>query len=329
MSGSDGKKGSSSGVMDWIGSACRFATDRNDFRRNLLVNLACYIAVLKHITTYHWDDGVLDQQSKAKDMIYELFVAAARKFLSAGRKSLSVSQSLDLAAQILAVDLGLKPALLYDSNSASADQLQQYLSSLQSSQLLSKSLITLDLNGNTLIVNPVSARLNVEQLICHRNVSVIDVCHSLEKPTIADPCGAELRSLTEGLHLLLKEIETLKEAEKPHYVGERSEEWNLCTVFGLLLGYPITYWFDQARSFENCLSMTPLTVTSASATWQAGTLDHRCCLYSFSVPTNLLEELQSELENWRLCLQEKFQQQNVLKALTVCQSTVTLPSVCL
>ncbi|XP_071383120.1 mitochondrial import receptor subunit TOM6 homolog [Centroberyx affinis] len=46
MSGSAGKKGSSgpSGVVEWIGTACRFATDRNDFRRNLLVNLGLFAA---------------------------------------------------------------------------------------------------------------------------------------------------------------------------------------------------------------------------------------------------------------------------------------------
>uniref|UniRef100_A0A671XL43 Translocase of outer mitochondrial membrane 6 homolog (yeast) n=2 Tax=Sparus aurata TaxID=8175 RepID=A0A671XL43_SPAAU len=44
MNGSNGKKSSSSGVMEWIGSACRFATDRNDFRRNLLVNLGLFAA---------------------------------------------------------------------------------------------------------------------------------------------------------------------------------------------------------------------------------------------------------------------------------------------
>ncbi|XP_034536198.1 UPF0739 protein C1orf74 homolog [Notolabrus celidotus] len=263
---------------------------------------------------------------------HDIFVTAARKCLSAGRKSLSASQSLDLAAQVLALDLGLKPALLYDSNGASAGQVQQYLSSLQSSQLLSKSLFTLDLNGNTLIVNPAAARLNVEQLIIHYgNVAVIDICHSLEKPTIADPMRTELKSMTQGLLLLLREMEHLREkAKEPHYtVGDESEEWNLCTVFGLLLGYPVTYWFDQTKSFENCLSMTPLSVTTASATWQADTFDHRCCLYSFSVPTVLFEDVQSKLENWSLCLHERFQQQNILKDLTFCQSTVTLPSVCL
>ncbi|XP_070697442.1 UPF0739 protein C1orf74 homolog [Pempheris klunzingeri] len=259
----------------------------------------------------------------------ELFVAAAHKYLSAGRKSLSGPQSLDLAAQVLAVDLGLKPALLYDSNGASADQVQQYLSSLQSSRLVSKSLLTLDLNGNALIVNPAIVRSNVEQLLHDNGVLVIDVGHSLEKPTTTDPLRGELKSTMHDLLLLLKGLEQLKEAEKPHYVGEKSEEWNLCTVFGLLLGYPATYWFDQTQSFENCLSMTPLVVTTASATWQADATVHTFRLYSFSVPAVLLEEIQSNLEDWRLRLHERFQQQNVLKDLTVCQSTVTLPSVCL
>lgn len=255
----------------------------------------------------------------------ELFVAAARKYLTAGRKSLSVPQSLDLAAQISAVDLGLKPALLYDGNSAGADQVQQYLSSLQSSQLVSKSLLTLDLNENTLIVNPLAVRSHVEQLFHDNNVAVIDVCHSLEKPAVTDPLRGELKSTTHDLLLLLRELE----ADVAHCVGEKSEQWNLCTVFGLLLGYPVTYWFDQTKSFENCLSMTPLVVTTASAIWQADAAGHRCRLYSFSVPADLVKEVQSNLENWRLCLQERFQQQNVLKDLTVCQSTVTLPSVCL
>ncbi|CAG5980579.1 unnamed protein product [Menidia menidia] len=52
------KKDPSSGMMEWISSACRFATDRNDFRRqddvenvfvlsfevNLLVNLGLFAA---------------------------------------------------------------------------------------------------------------------------------------------------------------------------------------------------------------------------------------------------------------------------------------------
>lgn len=259
----------------------------------------------------------------------ELFVAAARKCLCIGRKSLSGLHSLDLAAQVLAVDLGLKPALLYDSNGARVEQVQQYLSLLQSSQLVSKSLLTLDLNGNTLIVNPVTVISNLEQVLCDSHVAVIDVCYSLEKPTITNPLTAELKNMTQHLLLLLRGFEEVREAEKPLYLGEECEEWNLCTLFGLLLGYPVTYWFDQTKSFENCLSMTPLMVTTAAATWQADTACHRCCLYSFSIPAVLHEETQPNLESWRSRLQERFQQQNVLQDLTVCQTIATLPSVCL
>ncbi|XP_069546756.1 UPF0739 protein C1orf74 homolog [Brachyistius frenatus] len=256
----------------------------------------------------------------------ELFVAAARKCLSASKKSLSVAQSLDLAAQVSAVDLGLKPALLYDSNGACAEQVQQYLSSLQSLQLVSRSLLTLDLNGNGLIVNPVAVSANLERVLHDGGVAVVDVRHSLQKPTIADPRRAALESPTRDLLLLLGGSE---QEEKLLYVGEKSEDWNLCTVFGLLLGYPVTYWFDQTESFENCLSVTPLMAITASATWRADGAGHRCRLYSFSIPAALRQETRSNLENWKLRLQERFVQQHVLKDLGINQSIVTLPSVCL
>lgn len=261
----------------------------------------------------------------------ELFVASARKCLHVGKKSLSVPQSVELAGQVLAVDLGLKPALLYDSNSASAEQVQQYLSSLQTSQLVSKSLLTMDLNGNSFIFNPVTVMSSLEQALCDNSVAVIDVCHSLEKPISTDPLKTGLKSIILDLLLLLRGFENLKEAEKPLYVGEKCDQWNLCTVFGLLLGFPVTYWFDQTKSFENCLSMIPLMVTTvtAAATWQVDAEPHRHCLYSFSIPDVLHEETHSNLKIWRLHLQEQFQQQNVLKDLTVCQTIVTLPSVCL
>nr|XP_054594489.1 UPF0739 protein C1orf74 homolog [Nothobranchius furzeri] len=257
--------------------------------------------------------------------VQALYVDVARKYLSAGRKSLSVPQSLDLAAHVSAVEAGLKPALLYDSNGACAAQVQQYLSSLQSLQLVSESLFTLDLNGNSLIVNTGAVRSNLERVLCDDSVAVIDVCHSLDQPAVSNSQRGEMKSVMEDLLLLLEQHE---EAEKPLYV-EKSEEWNLCAVFGVLLGFPVTYWFDQTESFENCLSMTPLMVITASASWQADGPHHRCCLYSFTLPAALQEETRPKLEDWELRLQERFKQQRILKDLRISQATVSLPSVCL
>lgn len=256
------------------------------------------------------------------------FVAAAHQCLSVGRKCLSVPQSLDLAAQVTAVDLGLKPALLYDSNGAGSDQVQQFLSCVRSRRLLSESLSVLDLNGNTVIINPSAVRSNVERAFCDGGAAVIDVRHFLERPTVVEHHTGAIKDMTRELLLLLKELEQLQDG-KPLYAGKKSEDWNLCTAFGLLLGYPVTYWFDQTSSFENCLALTPLVVTTASALWQKETSGHRCCLYSFSLPAALLHETRPILDNWRCGLQDRFQQQNVLQDLIICQKTVTLPSVCL
>ncbi|XP_077429359.1 UPF0739 protein C1orf74 homolog [Vanacampus margaritifer] len=260
---------------------------------------------------------------------WEVFVAASRKCLSTGRKSLSVPQSMDVAAQLSAVDLALKPALLYDANGASAEQVHRYLRWCQSSQLVSDSLVTLDLNGNSFIVNPGATRANLEKVLHNSGPVVIDVCHSLAKPAIIEPVRAGLKSIAQQLLFLLSGLDAAKDVDKGVYVAEGSDEWNLSAVFGLLLGYPAIYWFDQTESFENCLAMTPLTVTTASATWPAGDIDHKCCLYSFSIPAVLQNDTLPNLEEWKLGLQERFRQQNIHKELTVCQSAVTLPSVCL
>ncbi|XP_072308500.1 UPF0739 protein C1orf74 homolog [Eucyclogobius newberryi] len=257
----------------------------------------------------------------------DVIVAATQNCLSARKKSLSLLRSLDLFSQVLAVDLGLKPALLYDANCASSEQVQHYLSSLQSSQIVSESLFTLDLNDNTLIVNKEFVLLHIHEILNCGSVGVVDVSHLLKSPVLFDQSRGEFMDMMQKLQLLIQGCE--RHNPEPLYVGEQCEEWNLCTSFGVLLGYPVTYWFDQNKSFENCLSMTPLMVTSASATWKTDATSHTSCLYSFSIPVDLFKKSQSILKHWNSRLKERFEKQHVLTDLTICQTTVTLPSVCL
>ncbi|KAJ7999786.1 hypothetical protein DPEC_G00198040 [Dallia pectoralis] len=265
----------------------------------------------------------------------EVFVAAARKHLRARKKHLADTVCLSLAAQVLAVDLGLKPALLYDSNTASAEQVHNYLKSLQTAQLVSQSLQTVVLSDNSLIVNPSLTIKNLKELLTRRTVTVVDVCHSLEQPVITE---LQWKVISDMILTLLDHMnqfgQHLEMGSSPHCIERiHCESWNLCTLFGILLGYPSTYWFDQSRSFENCLAMTPLVVTRAVASWQAGSVaveeGHTYCLYSFSTPEVLYAETQPVLDNWTTQLQECFQQQTVFSGLSVTRSTVTLPSVAL
>nr|ACO13853.1 C1orf74 homolog [Esox lucius] len=264
----------------------------------------------------------------------ELFVTAARKCLRTGKKHLADTVCLNLAAQVLAVDLGLKPALLYDSNTASAEQVQNYLKSLQAAQLVSQSLQTMVLCDNSLIVNPSLTITNLKELLVRRTVTVVDVCHSLEQPVITElPWKAIGDTIQTLLDHMKQSGQLLEMGSSPHCVEKRHcESWNLCTLFGILLGYPTTYRFDRSKSFENCLAMTPLVVTKAMASWQAGSVaveGHKYCLYSFSTPEVLCAETQPVLDNWIAQLQEYFQKQTVFSGLSVTRSTVTLPSVAL
>lgn len=53
------------GIAEWIRAACRFATDRNDFRRNVLVNLGLFAAgvwVAKNVSDRQFFNNV-DRQA--------------------------------------------------------------------------------------------------------------------------------------------------------------------------------------------------------------------------------------------------------------------------
>lgn len=249
------------------------------------------------------------------------FLDAARQCLSVGRKSFSGRASLDLATHTLAIDLGLKPALLYDLNRATADQVYHYVHVLQSLGAVSKSLAVLDIGGDAMIVNVDAAVALLKQALFGSGTTVIDI------GTVAQIAVAEL--LPEKIRSMLQDVvAVLQTCNGLTPLSVRSEGWNLCTLFGFLLGYPFTYWFDPGMSSGDSLSMVQLSVTNASVSWPAES-GSSCCIYSFSYPTILHSQTRSALDSWGQALGERFHKQNVLRNLTITQSTVVLPSVCL
>jgi len=257
----------------------------------------------------------------------EILISAAQKLLCPRKKRLSPSTCLDVTVQIIAVDLGVKPALLYDSNAASPEQLHLYLSSLQEYGVVTNSLRILSIDDNTFIFNPATVQSHLDELLKSKSLLLIDVCPSRKQPVLA---GLEKR--TEDMIKSLSEVNT-NEMDKGSSVILLGEElyndWNLCTLFGILLGYPASYWFDQTKGFGNCLCMTPLVVCTVWNTWQTHDINHRCCLYSFSVPEELWSEVQSHMQRWTENLRERFNKQTVLTDLCFSRDAITLPSVTL
>ncbi|EFB27933.1 hypothetical protein PANDA_011033, partial [Ailuropoda melanoleuca] len=257
----------------------------------------------------------------------QLLVAAAQQTLGMGRRRRPPQAvCLHLAGEVLAVARGLKPAVLYDYNCAGASELQSYLEELQGLGFLPQGLHILEIGENSLIVSPEHICQHLEQVLLG-TIAFVDVSSSQPHPSIC--------SLDQLQHLkaLMAEIIThLQGLQKDLSLAVscsrlRSSDWNLCTVFGILLGYPVPYTFHLNQGDDNCLALTPLRVFTARISWLHGHAP--VLLYSFSVPESLFPALREILNTWEKDLRTRCRTQNDFADLSVSSEVVTLPAVAL
>uniref|UniRef100_A0A8C9VFQ5 Zgc:112163 n=1 Tax=Scleropages formosus TaxID=113540 RepID=A0A8C9VFQ5_SCLFO len=258
-----------------------------------------------------------------------------RRHLASGKKRsrLSASACLGLAAQVQAVDLGLKPALLYDTNCASPDQVRRYLCDLQEAEFVGRELHLLVIDDSVLIVNQKLSIMRLEELLLNRtSVTVVDVGQHQVRPTVVDLDSTGMDKVVQSILGNFRALAQSSQFDAPLVRTldvQLFDGWNLCSLFGLLLGYPVTYWFDPRRDSTNCLGMVPLQVMRASALCAAVSGSDKCCLYSFSVPEGLVSETQTARDLWAKRLRNEFQRQSAFAGLSVSTETVCLPSVVL
>lgn len=257
----------------------------------------------------------------------QLLVAAARQTLGVGkRRRLPRTVCLHLAGEILAVARGLKPALLYDCNCAGASALQSYLEELQRLGFLTQGLHILEVGENSLIVHPERVCQHLEQVLLG-TIAFVDVSSSLPHPSVRSL--DQLQDLKSLIAEIIMHLQGLQRDLSLAVSCSRlcSSDWNLCTVFGILLGYPVPYTFHLNQGDDNCLALTPLRVFTAQISWLLG--QPPVLLYSFSVPESLFPALMDILNTWEKDLRTRFRTQNDFTDLSISSETVTLPAVAL
>ncbi|XP_004641215.1 UPF0739 protein C1orf74 homolog [Octodon degus] len=257
----------------------------------------------------------------------QLLVAAAQQTLGMGkRKSPSRALCLHLAGELLAVARGLKPAVLYDYNCAGALALQSYLEELQRLGLLIPGLHILEVGEDCLIVSPKHACQHLEQVLLG-TAALVDVSTSQPYPSLCSPDQLQdvkvfVAEITMHLQELQRDLTLGVSPSRLH-----SSDWNLCTVFGLLLGYPVSYTFHLNQGNDNCLALTPLRVFTAHISWLPG--QPPVLLYSFSIPESLFPALRHVLNAWEKELRTRFRTQDDFADLSITSEIVTLPAVAL
>ncbi|XP_006035896.1 UPF0739 protein C1orf74 homolog [Alligator sinensis] len=260
----------------------------------------------------------------------QLLIAAAQQNLRRGKKKgLSPAGCLHLAGEILAVASGLKPAFLYDYNAVGVEQVQNYLRQIQDMGLTRHPLHLLSIADNILILNLEKTVLHLESLLLMNKVLLIDVSASRKCP---QPCEPEhVDSLKGHISDLLAHVKAAERvASQPVSTSQIfSADWNLCTMFGVLLGYPAFYVFNAEKGFENCLSLTPLRVFTVQASCPQISKDLRVRIYSFSVPENLYPAMKEELDLWCGHMKDLFSSQSDFVNVFVSTEVVSLAAVAL
>ncbi|XP_077013804.1 UPF0739 protein C1orf74 homolog [Tamandua tetradactyla] len=257
----------------------------------------------------------------------QLLVAAAQQTLGMGkRRGPSRAICLHLAGEVLAVAQGLKPALLYDCNCAGALELQSYLEELQGLGFLTLGLHILEIGEDSLIVSPGHVCQHLEQVLLG-TIAFVDVSSSQPYPSICS-----LNQLQDLKDLIAEIITHLQSIQKNISLAVsrsrlRSSGWNLCTVFGILLGYPVPYTFCLNQGDGNCLALAPLRVFTARISWLLG--QPPVLLYSFSVPESLFPALRDVLSTWEEDLRTRCRTQNDFADLSISSEIITLPAVAL
>ncbi|KAM7055155.1 UPF0739 protein C1orf74 homolog [Molossus nigricans] len=257
----------------------------------------------------------------------QLLVAAAQETLGMGkRRSPPRAVCLHLAGEVLAVARGLKPALLYDYNGAGASELQSYLGELQGLGFLTEGLHILEIGENSLIIRPEHVCQHLEQVL-FGTIAFVDVSSSQTHPSIHSL--DQLQDLKSIIAEIITHLQGLQKGLSLEVSCSRlcSSDWNLCTVFGILLGYPVPYTFHLNQGDDNSLALTPLQVFTARISWL---LDQPpVSLYSFSVPESLFPALRDILNTWEKDLRTRFRTQNDFADLSISSEIVTLPAVAL
>ncbi|XP_009670587.2 UPF0739 protein C1orf74 homolog [Struthio camelus] len=257
-------------------------------------------------------------------------VLAARRELgeAGGRRRLAAARALQLAGEVLAVVAGLKPALLYDCGAAGAEQLRGYLERLREAGLASGRLHLLSMAGSVVVLHPGRVARRLEALLRAQPAPFVDVSAARAQPGLCEAAAAQ--AIRGHLSALLAHLKAVEAAAGPMSSSEVcSADWNLCTLFGVLLGYPVAYTFTVEDSFENCLALTPLRVFTVWASCHRIRDDLTIQIYSFSIPENLYPEMKEVVDAWCDNLKDSFSAQNDFANLCIASEVVTLTAVAL
>jgi len=238
----------------------------------------------------------------------------------------------DISINLIALLVGLKPSVLWDFCSVDIEKLTFVLRNAFEAR--THELSVLEVNGDLFVCELPSLVRHLRQ--CARNTRVVIDVSKNQSPCLAN--SDVLNQVTEMTLNVLQQIEKLRELRSTSdqldvdfsTSGQLDVDfrWNVTTLYGLLLGFPVLYWFNHSESLDNCLSFQDLQVHSLEVSSE----EFSGVPTSFSVPSSLAGDTNRAVLAWKegLALNKKEGEPAVIQGLGIVKTsvrTVNLPVV--
>lgn len=206
----------------------------------------------------------------------------------------------------------LKPCYLWDACEPTAAIARTCILRCWTSFSETGTLHVLCAGSDILICNVVQTVRHLNPAALWNKVRFVDVTATEGFPKLLKQSPAELNNMLTSLLCQLQQV-----LKSPDSVGdnvattvlELNPRWNLCSMFGVLLGFPVVYWFQGGSDAANCLSMEELRVVSVRCSnvpclvqdSKVQVSEHE--VYSFSFPVRWEVELSAHVKAWfdKLC----------------------------
>lgn len=203
----------------------------------------------------------------------------------------------ELLHNVSAVDQAIKPSYLLDFG-IKASSFHHFVEDLKRTGCVKTILNIYQMGTDLLVINP-------------RCIQVLQQCSNLESLYILTDVSSGLaKPQTIKKKLLFEELlQSIKllpfSLDKIAMFDLDVTDINLTTMFGILLGYPFTYWFERETE-ENCLSMIPLRCLKVTRTIHIQKENETQLnstesfnVFSFSVPEELFDSTaEDHLNQW-------------------------------
>lgn len=208
------------------------------------------------------------------------------------RKRLRVAQN-----DILAVDEGIKPAYLWDVSNVTAEEVKEFLNDLHVASIIHNPLQVLLVKDTLMVTWPVQLIKYLQSVIVDDDCVFVDITNN-----IAPSVLQELKTLQAIEDMIENVIGQLKEIIDLSLDSDLEikcdTKWNLTSLFGILSGYPVVYWYDC--EVERILSISCLFTSTLRIynVWASSARKRNHIVYSFSIPECLATDIQCHITVW-------------------------------